>query len=111
MARVWSALMVVVVCLIAVNFASAKEEKKKGDRPSPEQRWAAIAKAADKADATELTKDEFVKGAKATNPKMGEHAEEFFTHAKKAADDKITKDEYIAAVKEMMGKHKKKDAK
>lgn len=116
MARVWSVLVVMVACLVAVNFASAQEKKKHGDHKGghmdPAARWAAIAKGADKADATELTKDEFVKGVKATSQgKMADHAEDFFKRIKKASEDKITKDEYIAGVKEMFSKHKKGDKK
>ena len=56
--------------------------------------------------------DEFVKGVKATAPaKAGDHAEGMFKKIKKASDDKITKDEYIAGVKEIWGKHKKDEKK
>ena len=61
--RVWSVLVVVVACLVAVNFASAQEKKHgKGGHMDPEARWAAICKAVDKADADKLTADEFVDG-------------------------------------------------
>src|SRR3989339_1964237 len=96
MKRLCSVLLVVVVmaCLVAVNVASAQEKKGKGKRFDPAARWAAIAKGADKEGATELSKEDFVKGVKAVGGRMADQGERLFDRIKKADEKKVTKDEF-----------------
>jgi hypothetical protein len=72
MRTIWSGLVVMVVCLLAANFASAQEKRlgksgsldpgKSGVVDSDAARWEKIAKAAGKADATSLTVVQFIDG-------------------------------------------------
>jgi len=113
MTRVCSTLLALAIaCLVAVNTASAQqnEGKKKRERPNPEARFDALEKAANHDPLTgELTKDEFVKAMKATAPRMGDRAEQFFNRIKKADENKITKAEFVQSMKDFRagqgGKH------
>ena len=115
MARVWSVLVVMVACLVAVNFASAQEKKHGKGHMDPAARWAAIAKAADKADATTLKADEFINGFVKSIPdaapkEIKDGAKDRATKMAdklKDADGNITQDAFVKAAKEM-GKGKKK---
>ena len=113
MVRIWSILSLLVACSIVVNVARAADEPKKHEHQTPEQRFDALEKAA-KHDPLkgELTKDEFVAAVKEVSPKMADHAEDAFKHIKKADENKVTKDEYVASAKAHHhgGKGKKKAA-
>lgn len=114
MVRLWSALVVLaMVCFVAASVAAAQDKDKggKGRRFDPAARWAAIAKGADKEGATELTKDEFVKGVKAAGGRMADEGEAFFDRIKKADEKKVTKDEFVGFMKEMASKRGEKKPK
>ena len=108
MVRFWSVMLALVVAsLVAVNVSAQEKKKGKMDMGA---RFDALEKAAGHDTLTgELTKDEFVKGMKASGSKMADRAEEIFGKFKKADENKITKDEFVAGMKEMFS-HKKKKA-
>jgi hypothetical protein len=110
MAKVLSTLLVLVVaCLVVVSMASAQDKKGKGQRPDPGARFDAMEKSAGHDPLTGcLTKDEFVKAMKESGSKMADRAPEFFDKIKKADANKVTKDEYIAGIKELFSGGKKK---
>ena len=117
MSRFWSVLMVVVACLVAVNFASAQEKKHgKGGHMNPEARWAAICKAVDKADADKLTADQFVDGFVKSVPNMAPKQvkdgakDRAAKIAKKIkdSDGNVTKDVFVKDMKEQMKKWREK---
>ena len=113
MARVWSILVVMVACLIAVNFVSA-QEKKGGRGRDPVARWAAIAKAAGQADAKSLKVDQFIDGYVKSIPdsapqQVKDGAKDRATKTAdkiKDADGNVTQDAFVKYMKEMAGKRK-----
>lgn len=115
MRKLWSTLVILaMVCFVAVSMTVAqdKDKDKKGRaRFDPATRWAAIAKGADKEGATELTKDEFVKGVKAVGGPRADQGEMLFDRIKKAEEKKVTKDEYVSFVKQWMSKRGEKKPK
>jgi hypothetical protein len=107
MARVWSILAILLACLIMVGTVNAQE--KKGNRKPADQRFDDMEKTVKHDPLTGvLTKDEFVTALKGT--RMADRAEEFFKNIKKADEGKVTKAEYVQAMKDRYGKKKKKDA-
>lgn len=109
MVRLWSTLVVLVmVCFVAVSVVSAQQKKGRSNRPDPAARWAAIAKAADKEGATELSKEDFIKGVKGVGGRMADQGEAIFNRVKKADEKKVTKDEFIAFAKQPRGKRSEK---
>ena len=106
MARVWSVLAVMVLCLVVVNVASA-QEKKQGKHMDPAARWAAIAKAVDKADAKTLKVDEFITGYVKSVPdsapqQVKDGAKDRATKLAdkiKDADGNVTQDAFVKAAK------------
>jgi hypothetical protein len=106
--RIWTILLsLILACFVTVNIGSA-QEKKKHDRPSPEQRFDNLEKAVKHDPLTgELTKDEFVTAMKETKSRQADKAGEIFGQIKKASDTKVTKAEYVAFVKEHFQHHKK----
>ena len=100
MVRVCSTMLALLVaCLVAVNSASA-QDKPKHQHTSPDQRFDALEKAVNHEPLKgELTKDEFITAMKASKSKMADKAEEFFGKIKKADETKVTKAEYVDAMK------------
>jgi len=95
-----------VLCLVVVNFASA-QEKKSGKHMDPAARWAAIAKAVDKADAKTLKVDEFINGYVKSIPdsapqKVKDGAKDRATKLAdkiKDADGNVTQDAFVTEMK------------
>jgi hypothetical protein len=107
-------LVLLVATMVMVSTASAQDKEKKGrkggDRPTPEKRFDDMEKTVKHDPLTGvLTKDEYVKALKDT--RMADRAEEMFKRIKKADENKVTKAEYVTAMKEMFTKGKGKGKK
>jgi hypothetical protein len=115
MPRIGSFLTLLLASLLmasALRADDAPPPPKKPPRKTPEQRFDALEKAA-KHDPLKgvLTKGEFVDAIKATSsPRMADRAEEMFLSIPKADPGKVTKDEFVKAINELIkSRGKKKD--
>ncbi len=107
MVRTGLMVLIALGLLLAVARQSFAQEKKK--RPTLEQRFDALEKAAKHEPLTGvLTKDEFVAAVKEVSPRMADRAEKIFDDIKKADAGKVTKAEYVTAMKERYKNRKKK---
>jgi len=107
MVRTGLMVLIALGLLLAVARPSFAQERKQ--RLTPEQRFDALEKAVKHDPLTGvLTKDEFIAGVKEVSPKMADRAEKLFTDIKKADEGKVTKNEYVTAMKERYAKRKKK---